>query len=92
MDGPAFGSVTDTELHFDSEARKVKAGYWCGLVLFDLFGSKMEPRPSFKKSDFDAPSDISKYSTAWVASKGLKDGKLMTWPPSSPDLNPIEHF
>lgn len=32
------------------------------------------------------------YCTAWLASKGLKNEKLMTWPPSSPDLNPIENF
>ena len=31
-------------------------------------------------------------STAWLASKGLKDEKIMTWPPSSPDLNPIENL
>ena len=37
----------------------------------------------------NAPSHASKYSTAWLASQGLKDERRMTWPPSSPDLNPI---
>ncbi|KAL0180242.1 hypothetical protein M9458_025684, partial [Cirrhinus mrigala] len=43
---------------------------------------------SFKKTlifmQDNAPSHAS--------NKGLKDEKLMTWPPSSPDLNPIENF
>ncbi|KAF7643280.1 hypothetical protein LDENG_00242360 [Lucifuga dentata] len=42
--------------------------------------------------DLDAPSHASKYSTAWLASKGLKDDGKMTWPPSSPVLNPIENL
>ena len=40
----------------------------------------------------NAPSHASKYSTAWLASKGLKGEKIMTWPPCSPDLNPIENL
>ena len=40
----------------------------------------------------NAPSHASKYSTAWLASKGLKDDRKMTWPPSSPDLNPIANL
>lgn len=51
---------------------------------------------SFKKTmifmqDY-APSHASKYSTAWLDSKGLVDEKIMTWPPSSPDPNPIENL
>lgn len=46
MDGTVAGSVTDTELHFDSDASMVEVEYWYGLVLLkmswlDLFGSKM---------------------------------------------------
>ena len=41
---------------------------------------------SFKKTMIfmqdNAPSHASKYSTAWLASKGLKDDRIMTWPPS----------
>lgn len=51
---------------------------------------------SFKKNMIfmqdNAPSHASKYSTAWLASKGLKEEKIMTWPPCSPDLNPIENL
>lgn len=38
------------------------------------------------------PSHTSKHSTLWLASKSLKDERIMTWPPSSPDLNPIENL
>ncbi|CAI5686570.1 unnamed protein product [Oreochromis niloticus] len=51
---------------------------------------------SFKKNMIfmqdNAPSHASKYSTAWLARKGIKEEKLMTWPPCSPDLNPIENL
>ncbi|KAJ1120314.1 hypothetical protein NDU88_008488 [Pleurodeles waltl] len=51
---------------------------------------------SFKKNmvfmQDNAPSHASKYSTAWLARKGIKEGNLMTWPPCSPDLNPIENL
>ncbi|KAL2093239.1 hypothetical protein ACEWY4_010551 [Coilia grayii] len=51
---------------------------------------------SFKKNMIykqdNAPSHASKYLTVWLTSKGLKDEKLMTWPPCSPDLNPIENL
>ncbi|CAJ0933265.1 unnamed protein product [Ranitomeya imitator] len=51
---------------------------------------------SFKKNMIfmqdNAPSHASNYSTAWLASKGLKEEKIMTWPPCSPDLNPIENL
>lgn len=36
MDGPVVGSVTDTELHFDSDASKVEVGYWYGQVLLKM--------------------------------------------------------
>lgn len=40
----------------------------------------------------NAPSHTSKYSTAWLARKGIKEENLMIWPPCSPDLNPIENL
>lgn len=40
----------------------------------------------------NAPSHASKYTTVWLASKGFKDDRIMKWPPSSPDLNPIENL
>ncbi|CAJ0926660.1 unnamed protein product [Ranitomeya imitator] len=51
---------------------------------------------SFKKNMIfmqdNAPSHASNYSTVWLASKGLKEEKIMTWPPCSPDLNLIENL
>ncbi|XP_053561527.1 rac GTPase-activating protein 1 [Bombina bombina] len=56
------------------------------------------PVPSKRNRSFglvvdqdNAPSHASKYSTAWLARKGIKEENLMTWPPCSPDLNPIEN-
>lgn len=40
----------------------------------------------------NAPSHASQYTSDWLASKGFKDGKMMTWPPFWPDLNPIENL
>ena len=40
----------------------------------------------------NAPLHATKYSTMWLASKGLKNERIMTWPPSSPDLNPVENL
>lgn len=40
----------------------------------------------------NAPSHASKGTRAHLAKKGLKESKLMTWPSSSPDLNPIENL
>lgn len=49
---------------------------------------------SFKKAMIfiqdNASSHASKYSTAWLSTKGLKDDSIMTWLPSSPYLIPIE--
>uniref|UniRef100_A0AAY5EFD3 Acyl-CoA dehydrogenase family, member 11 n=1 Tax=Electrophorus electricus TaxID=8005 RepID=A0AAY5EFD3_ELEEL len=51
---------------------------------------------SFKKTMIfmqdNAPLHTSKYYTAWLASTGLKDERIMIWLPSSPDLNPTENF
>ena len=40
----------------------------------------------------NAPSHASKFTREWLAKKGVKEDHLMTWPPASPDLNPIENF
>ena len=40
----------------------------------------------------NAPSHAAKATTSFLASLGIKDHTLMTWPPCSPDLNPIEQF
>ncbi|MEM9078998.1 MAG: transposase [Bacteroidota bacterium] len=40
----------------------------------------------------NAPSHSAKATTAYLASIGIKGKSLMTWPPCSPDLNPIEQL
>ena len=40
----------------------------------------------------NAPSNASRYTRDFLASKGFKDAKLMVWPPASPDVNPIENL
>ena len=37
------------------------------------------------------PSHAFKFTREWLAKKGAKEDHLMTWPPASPDLNPIEN-
>ena len=36
MDGPVAGSVTGTELYFNSDASKLEMGYWYGQVLLKM--------------------------------------------------------
>ena len=40
----------------------------------------------------NAPSHSARATTTNLAEFGIKDEKLMIWPPSSLDLNPIENF
>ena len=40
----------------------------------------------------NAPSHAARYTIEFLAKLGFKGDKLMTWPPSSPDLNPIENY
>lgn len=40
----------------------------------------------------NAPKHASNYSSAWLASKGVKYDRIMTRPPSSIDLNPTENL
>lgn len=40
----------------------------------------------------NAPSHSARATQAFLASLGIQEEKLMTWPPCSPDLNPIENF
>ena len=40
----------------------------------------------------NAPSHAAKNTTESLAAMGIRGEKLMVWPPSSPDLNPIENL
>lgn len=40
----------------------------------------------------NAPSHAAKNTSASMAAMGIKGEKVMVWPPSSPDLNPIENL
>lgn len=40
----------------------------------------------------NAPSHASRATGDFLARKGFRENKIMTWPPSSPDLNPIENL
>ena len=40
----------------------------------------------------NTPSHASKATTSFLATPGIKERTLMTWPPCSPDLNPIEQL
>lgn len=76
---------------------KLNSKNYCDF-LWENFFKKWYNRKSkaFKKSmvfmQDNAPSHASKYSTTFLAEKGIKGDNLMIWPPSSPDLNPIENL
>ena len=38
----------------------------------------------------NAPAHASKYTRAYLEGKVIARNKIMTWPPQSPDLNPIK--
>ena len=40
----------------------------------------------------NAPSHASQYTTSYLRKKGINEKQIMTWPPQSPDLNPIENL
>lgn len=59
-----------------------------------LFKQRYKKSAAFRKAMIfmhdNAPSHAAKYSTDWLARKGFKDDRIMSWPPFSPDLKQIE--
>lgn len=40
----------------------------------------------------NAPSHASRFTKAYLKERGIKEDQIMTWPPNSADLNPIENY
>ena len=40
----------------------------------------------------NCPLHAARYTTEYLLKKGIKNEKIMTWPPQSPDINPIENL
>ena len=78
------------------EGVKLAGPTYCDLLDKSLFTwwDKQSPNKQ-KKLIFqqdNAPSHTAKYTMAYLKTKGLKESQIMTWPPNSPDLNPIENL
>lgn len=75
---------------------KLNSENYCKLLQSVFFPWYNRKSRVFKKNVVfmhdNAPSHASKATTAFLAKKGLSGKTLMTWPPSSPDLNPIENL
>jgi len=57
------------------------------MPLFNDFAAR---HPSYRLQQDNAPAHASKSTTAYFQANNLA-GRLVVWPPHSPDLNPIEH-
>lgn len=76
---------------------KINSENYCKFLKSTMFKQWYNKKSAaFKKKIIfmqdNAPSHASHYTTAWLAQKGIKDDRLMSWPPNSPDLNPIENL
>ena len=71
--------------------------FWRGFVYFlSRVNLHKSQKQAFKKNCIfmqdNAPSHASRATGDFLARKGFRENKIMTWPPSSPDLNPIENL
>lgn len=78
------------------EGVKVTSAAYCNLLTQCLV-PWLDNIPLSLRRDFifmhdNAPSHSARATREYLAKLGIKDEKLMIWPPSSPDLNPIENF
>ena len=78
------------------EGVKVTSAAYCNLLNESLV-SWLDDIPLSLLRDFvfmhdNAPSHSARATQAFLTTLGIQDKKLMIWPPSSTDLNPIENF
>lgn len=75
---------------------KVNSQTYSQFLEDTFFKQEKQEKSSFNKTMIfmqdNAPSNASKYSHAWLASKGLTDERIMIQPPSSLDLIPIKNL
>lgn len=75
---------------------KLNSASYCQLLDETFFTWYKSQNRIFKRNSIfmqdNAPSHASKYTTKFLAKKGFSGKKLMSWPSSSPDLNPIENL
>jgi len=75
---------------------KLNSDNYCQLLERTFFQWYKSQKRIFKRDSVlmqdNAPSHAAKSTKEFLARKGFSGKKLMTWPPSSPDLNPIENL
>lgn len=78
------------------EGVKLNSDNYCELLNAEFFPWYRSQSRVFKRDSIfmhdNAPSHASKVTTEFLAKKGFSGKKLMVWPSSSPDLNPIENM
>ena len=80
-----------------AEGVKINSENYCQLLEDTFFKQWYKKKPKAFKNKMifmqdNAPSHASMYTASWLSKKGISGDKLMSWPPCSPDLNPIENY
>lgn len=75
---------------------KMTAKTYCDLLkesLIPWYNSQSEKnRADLLFQQDNAPVHVAKYTKDWLSRQGFDTNKVMTWPPNSPDINPIENL
>ena len=78
------------------EGVKVDSEAYCNLLEEAFFPWFEKLSPAKQRSlifqQDNAPSHNSKFTTTYLRNRGLREANVMTWPPNSADLNPIENL
>ena len=78
------------------EGVKMNSEVYCLLLEQSFFPWFDKQTPAKQRSVIfqqdNAPSHASKYTLNRLKTKGLKEGQVMTWPPNSADLNPMQNL